>query len=99
MTDLISRQAAIEALGEEPEVWEDPWTTDSDYSKGQRSQWKSDKLAIQAVPSAQKRGKWVEDEYWDYKCSACGKGIDDEIYLFMPYCPNCGARMERSEDG
>lgn len=40
-----------------------------------------------------KKGKWVEDEYWDYKCSACGKGIDDEIYLFMPYCPNCGARM------
>lgn len=49
-------------------------------------------------PIEPKKGKWVEDEYWDYKCSACGKGIDDEIYLFMPYCPNCGAKMDEVED-
>lgn len=65
------------------------------YQEGFRNGKRLAELAEEIEP---KKGKWVEDEYWDYKCSACGKGIDDEIYLFMPYCPNCGARMERSED-
>lgn len=48
-------------------------------------------------------GKWVE-EYLDYKCSACGETVKDEIfYMFYPYqlpkfCPNCGARMKGGVD-
>ena len=49
MEDLISRKSAIEALGEEPIVWDD----NADYELGQRSQWEADKLAIESVPSAQ----------------------------------------------
>lgn len=48
MRDLISRQAAIDALGEEPMVW-----TDNDYAVGQKNQWQLDRLAIETVPSAQ----------------------------------------------
>ena len=48
MSDLIDRQAAIDALGEEPMVW-----TDSDYEIAQRNQWNVDKLAIETVPPAQ----------------------------------------------
>ncbi len=47
MNDLISRQMAINALGEEPEVW----TNDDEYSKGMLAQWKYDKRAIESLSS------------------------------------------------
>lgn len=50
MQDLISRQAAIDALGERPVVWNE-WT--DEYSLGQRNQYDTDRLAIETVPSAQ----------------------------------------------
>lgn len=49
MSDLISRKAAIDALGEKPMVW----SKYDDYALGERSQWQKDKLAIESVPSAQ----------------------------------------------
>ena len=51
MNDLINRQAAIDALGDRPEVW-----TDSDYEIAQRNQYDADRLAIETVPSAQ---QWI----------------------------------------
>lgn len=48
MSDLISRAAAIDALGERPMVW-----TDDDYVLGARNQYDMDRLAIEALPSAQ----------------------------------------------
>lgn len=47
-TTFISRQAAIEALGEEPIVW----SNDNDYELGARNQWRLDKSAIEATSSA-----------------------------------------------
>ena len=49
--DTISRQDAIKALGEEPEVW-----VDSDYEIASRTQWNTDRLAIETVPPAQ---QWI----------------------------------------
>jgi len=49
MNDLISRQAAIDALGERPVVWSD----NDDYTLGERNQYDMDRLAIETVPSAQ----------------------------------------------
>lgn len=46
--DCISRQEALDALGEEPLVW-----TDSEGEIAERSQWRRDVAAIKAVPSAQ----------------------------------------------
>lgn len=102
MDDLISRQAAIDALGERPMVW-----TDSDYEIAQRNQWDLDKLAIETVPSAQerKKGKWIHDGYdfphgndWIH-CSICGKrGINVPADL-TNFCPNCGADMRGEQDG
>lgn len=59
----------------------------------------------------QKRGRWedveevLEDGITDgtpytimsvgYKCSECGT----EMGNLWSFCPNCGAKMERSEDG
>ena len=48
MDDLISRQAAIDALGERPDVW-----TDSEGELAEARQWEYDVAAIKAVPSAQ----------------------------------------------
>ena len=48
MSDLISRQVAVDALGERPMVW-----VDSDYELGARNQYDADVLALETVPSAQ----------------------------------------------
>lgn len=47
MNDLISREATLNALGERPMVW----TSDDDYSLGERNQYDIDRLAIETVPS------------------------------------------------
>ena len=46
--DMILRQAAINALGEEPPVW-----YDGEEFLAERSQWRRDVNAIKAVPSIQ----------------------------------------------
>ena len=52
--DSISRQAAIDALGDEPEVW----TGRDEYAQGLNNQWHYDRNAIKAVPSAQPQ-RWI----------------------------------------
>ena len=47
MDDYISRQAAIDALGEEPEIW-----CETDEEAATRSQWEMDKAAIESVQPA-----------------------------------------------
>lgn len=49
MIDPIDRQAAIDALGEEPEVW----SGKDEYERGLNNQWHYDVTALKAVPSAQ----------------------------------------------
>lgn len=84
MQDFISRRAAIDALGEEPPVW-----YDGEDEIAERDQWRRDKAAIEAVPSAQQgreNGEWINknviheieastaiDEWQSAKCSVCGK--------------------------
>ena len=48
MNDLISRRAALNALGEEPPVW-----YDGEDEIAERDQWRRDVAAIKALPSAQ----------------------------------------------
>lgn len=45
--DVISRKAAIDALGERPMVWDNG----DDYSLGERNQYDMNKLAIETVPA------------------------------------------------
>ena len=60
-----------------------------------------------------KHGRWIErtvheaqrlhpDEWQSAKCSNCGKyHTTPYLYYFDVYnfCPNCGAKMDRKEDG
>ena len=73
--DLISRQAAVEALGEEPEVW----TDDDDYALGQRNQWQYDVTALKAVKSAQPERK-VFEEMSDIAPSAQPERLTDDDF-------------------
>mgnify|MGYP002515806251 FL=1 len=88
MDDLISRQAAIEALKRAEAL-----TRAFGYHNVIDT--------IRELPTAEKKGKWVLTDYPDeqtYKCSVC-----NEIWTFIVgtpvdngafFCPNCGARME-----
>ena len=106
--DLISRQDAIDALGEEPPVW-----YDGDDEIAERNQWRRDKAAIESLPSAEpKTGKWKSTTSGDhYKCSVCGYragywfneensceySMDMSEWL-SNFCPNCGAKMKGADD-
>ena len=97
MDDTISRQAAIDAI----RAFYDEYIV---YDNG-----KSIEDLISELPSAQRKGKWMDGKiyeysgtYWYIYCSEChyerqddDHGKDDE-YIF---CPHCGAKMERGEDG
>lgn len=53
--DTISRQDAIDALGEEPEIWND---TEEEWAY--RNAWVEHISAIKALPSAEpKTGEWI----------------------------------------
>ena len=104
MSDLISRQAAIDAIGERPMVW-----VGSDYELGARNQYDADVLALETVPSAQperKKGKWIRhDEIKNVyggiciECSECGEKYVVQHILDEKYCRNCGADMRGEQDG
>jgi len=107
--DLISRQAAIDALGEKPLVWDDL----SDFDLGKAAQWSDDVDAIKNLqptcnnlPSAQPqrmKGRWIHDGYdiphgvdWMH-CSVCGRREPHVPAAMTNYCPGCGADMRETE--
>lgn len=103
MSDLISRQAAIDALKEA--YWDrniqsakdDPCIVDA------MTDWAIRK--IKGLPSAEperKKGKWICLQRHHHKCSVCGNFLDFRGVNAgrgdANFCPNCGADM-RGEKG
>ena len=109
MDDLISRRAAIEEV-----EFGITYAKAFDIETGEvRELFKESNKALQkaverikALPSAEKKGKWVLlTDYLDgqtYKCSAC-----NEIWTFIDgtpedngafFCPNCGADMRGEQN-
>ena len=92
MDDLISRQAAIEAVKSEKvkvfhELYDEAW---NDAINGCID-------VIEQLPSAQpKRGKWILDRSGAYCCSECMEPC--ATYVMMKprdkYCKMCGSRNE-----
>lgn len=89
MSDLISRQAAIDAI---------------DKSNFNEDEQDSIHRIIETVPSAEperKTGKWVPafdgkyrgGAYW-FNCSECEKLVPGGLSSGKLYCERCGARME-----
>ena len=95
--DLISRQAAIDAIygcyiGGKGAIKNAP--INDLYADGLAEAvdavWNMPSVTPQA-----KTGKWIDVgvEGLIFKCSLCG----DKNTIESHYCPNCGARMEESE--
>ena len=91
MTDLISRQALNKLLDEAIQYAEEINDSKSYFAY----------CAVQAIvnklPSAEKKGKWNDHtctNWHGWHCSVC----DYETQRKTHYCPNCGAKMERSEE-
>lgn len=98
MTDLISRQAAIDALkiaywdNDIQSAKDDPCIVDAMTDWAIRQ--------VKALPSADvapvRHGTWGKVN----ECSECGcqPWYERDIH-FLHYCPNCGARMDGEQDG
>ena len=109
MKEYIEREAAIQALGDEPEIWceRDP------VEIQEQNDWNYYKHCIEAVPAADvvevRHGRWIFTEYEFFTCSVCGESYYNgaestaqaESYLnsghTYKYCPNCGARMDKED--
>lgn len=106
MSDLISRQAAIDAI-----------SCDITITGRQNAELVAQTIGrfadrIKALPSAQperKRGKWNTyyhgDNKFSYSCNQCGYSapyqmIGGEVFQKKwNFCPNCGTDMTEDEDG
>lgn len=104
MSDLIRREDVIEVLKLLMDEG-DPY--DEGYNLGLNTAILEVKKHI---PSAEKTGHWIGTEYdgyadghpvYDvYECSECGMEYDVTYdgEITHNYCPNCGAKMERSKE-
>lgn len=103
MGDNISRQAAIDALGDKPLAW-----TEGEYELGLQNQWESDINALQELPSIDAvevvHGKWILNkavaniETYYYHCSECGNERCFIGAYKANWCEECGARMDGEQD-
>ena len=94
MSDLISRQVAIDAAGKESQV-------DGAYGY---MDTKSIVDLLNGLPSAEperKKGEWIANGDIPKECPFCGEDWDKYVFGDVCYtgelpkfCPNCGAEME-----
>lgn len=97
MNDLISRQAALEMLNDNELERQADDVFDGDLHRYKRAAQR----IIAQLPSAEKHGVWKKISARNYKCSCCNAwwAVDrDSTMKDFKHCPNCGARMERSEE-
>ena len=107
MDDMISRQAAIEALEEPHKV---PDILIDEYAVGERMQWNKDVKALNSLPAVEReKGTWIKkmrvtetEKYTSYEsewyCPCCGTKYDPHIAQFVNFCYVCGLDLrERKE--
>ena len=93
MSDLISRQAAIDAL----------WSLDAELRPSAIDAILNMLNGLPSVQPEPNKGHWIEygtygDQYnanYIYKCSFCGRTISDPT---TDFCPYCGANMTEECD-
>ena len=109
MSDLISRQAAIDALWKALYAYEDK--TEKQFIESNEldiNRWFQhrifvqnmsdiDRQTIQNLPAIEaepiKHGRWIDE-----KCSVCNYGVES-WNVGTNYCPNCGSHMDEVENG
>lgn len=92
MSDLISRQAAIDSL-----LKVGDWYVEQGNDEAGRGVAQCQRV-IYELPSAERpKGKWLRTPTsWIY-CSVCDNEPPNESNYASKYCPNCGAEMESEE--
>lgn len=109
MSDLISRQDAIDALLKALYEYEDKtekqFQESDELDIGDWIQYRIfvqnmsdiDRQTILALPSAEpvKHGYWIGAGFFTAKCSVCDAEVHDLEY--GNYCPICGAKMDLPE--
>ena len=100
MDDLISRQAAIDAITDERIVTNMDSVYDSELHRCKRATHR----ILASLPSAQRKGKWIT-KMVDCSnillpfCSVCNKPLMFHDHNLRPnFCPNCGAEMLKGEE-
>ena len=99
MSDLISRQAAIDALAR---TAREKFNLSDEYNQYLAGLMDA-QLEIKYLPSAQRTGRWIYNDeaypggnpYGHYECDQCGEYVPHKTN----YCPNCGADMRGEHDG
>ena len=97
MDDLISRQAAIDAILHNQKVYSNNFGDDP-IDKYTIAIIDNDAQTIAQLSSAQpmrKKGKWLKDDR-KWMCSECGELVIDDDHNF---CPNCGTDMRGGNNG
>lgn len=104
MDDLISRQAAIDAIESHIRTAEEPYQL-SQTENVLNHAFEIAASCVYNLPSVQperKKGKWIVDGVrfkgghdWMH-CSECGRETLNTPMERTNYCPNCGAKMEES---
>ena len=107
MDDLISRQALVEKLcdnaKEMAKIADSSCGQAVDYYSGIKTGYSNAAIIANSAPTIEpKKGKWIDlrsDGRFgkETRCSKCGE-IYWEWMSKFDYCPNCGAKMERSEE-
>lgn len=104
MADLISRAAAIAEVMQMVELHR------HEIFRGELLHYTGIKAMIEALPAVDVapvvHGRWIhldprERATISGKCSCCGweaHYYEDDV-ADMPYCPNCGARMDGETNG
>lgn len=97
MSDLISRQAAIDKINERQRKLIYCFGFENDAVKIMDIA-KSIIIAIPSEQPEQKLGKWIDDgDSLTWVCSECGYRV--ARYNNTPYCHNCGADMRTAKCG
>lgn len=87
MNDTISRQAAINVIASMEAVGYSPYVTVGRLDA---------LLALNRLPSAERRGRWLDVKGYEgllYRCSECEDKHYKHTTIKYDYCPYCGAKM------
>lgn len=62
-------------------------------------------MVEEETEAARDTGKWLKsgqsliypEKFRNYFCSECGFELDEHVRTELPYCPNCGVKMDLDE--
>ena len=105
MSDLIERQAAIDAIIED-KICDDSlkiMTAFGDGGKAETLNMTCDRHAkmLMSLPPVQperKKGKWIKNDNGTYSCSLCHSWIPGAQYFYAQFCLYCGADMRGEKE-